>query len=169
MKQIIIILVTLIAIGCTCCNSNLSKKIERENQPTMYSLLGTDEKMNNAIETARQTLNNFNTALREKGTNTSDFFLKVRFEINDMYEHIWIANITYRDNEYFGIINNLPEYTTTVKLGDTIQINKKDITDWMYIQNKTTYGGYTIRLLRERMSDAEKKQFDSENDIIFAE
>ena len=94
------------------------------------------------------------------------FSLKVPFSVPAGNEHIWISDITLKDNKYFGVVGNVPESTTEVKLGDTIQIDKGKISDWMYIHNDTLRGGYTLRVLRKRMSDAERKQFDAENGLI---
>jgi uncharacterized protein YegJ (DUF2314 family) len=39
----------------------------------------------------------------------------------------------------------------------------------MYLEKGKLYGGYTVRVLRKRMTPAEQKQFDKENNIIFAD
>jgi len=60
----------------------------------------------------------------------------------------------------------LPESTTNVKLGDTIQIENDNISDWMYADNQKLEGGFTIRLLRKRMTEPERKQFDNKIGLI---
>jgi uncharacterized protein YegJ (DUF2314 family) len=50
-----------------------------------------------------------------------------------------------------------------VKVGDTVQISNDNISDWMYVDGIKLRGGYTIRLLRKRMTETERKQFDAEN------
>jgi uncharacterized protein YegJ (DUF2314 family) len=60
----------------------------------------------------------------------------------------------------------LPESTTDVKIGDKIQILNDNISDWMYVDNQKLRGGFTIRVLRKRMTESERKQFDAENGLI---
>jgi len=80
-----------------------------------------------------------------------------------------LKNIIIKDKKYVGIVANLPESIPDVKLGDTISILKNNITDWMYLDNKKLRGGFTIQLLRKRMTKAEKKQFDAQSGFIIEE
>jgi uncharacterized protein YegJ (DUF2314 family) len=61
-----------------------------------------------------------------------------------------------------GKIDNLPAEVTSVKLGQTIEIDPSKISDWFYVDNGKLIGGYTIRVIRNRMSPKEKKQFDKQ-------
>ena len=121
------------------------------------------------LKTAKETLNKFNDALKSGNTNFTDFCLKVRFKAPNGWEHIWLSDIKIKDNKYIGVISDLPDSTTEVNLGDTIQIINEHITDWMYTDNKKLRGGNTIRLLRKRMTETERKQFDTNNNLIIEE
>ena len=158
--------ILLILLGLVCCNNNQTTKTEREGKPTIYSVTGSDTEMNEAIKTANQTLDKFNAALNSSNPDFKYFALKTRFKTPNGGEHIWVNNITIRDKKYFGVIDNWPESTTDVKIGDTIQIVNDNISDWMYVDNQKLRGGCTIRLLRKRMTESERKQFDVENGLI---
>lgn len=120
--------------------------------------------MNKAIEKAKQTIDSFDYAFKNNSRVFTFFGLKKKFEENGNIEHIWIGNIQkIESGKYIGIIDNLPEKIKSVKLGDTVQIEKKEISDWMYIKKSELHGGYTIRLLRERMTEYERKKFDAES------
>lgn len=160
------LLTFIILIGLVSCNNNQMTKIERVGEPEIYSVTNIDAEMNEAIKTANQTLNNFKEALKSDNPNFESFALKTRFNTSNGGEHIWVSNITLRDNKYFGVVENLPELTNEVKLGDTIQIKDDNISDWIYIDNQKLRGGYTVRLLRNRMTEQERKQFDEENGFI---
>ena len=164
MKQHLLTLILLIAI--VSCNDNQTTKIEREGEPEVYVLTDADAEMNEAIKTANQTLHKFNEALKSGNPNFESFALKTRFDAPNGGEHIWVSNITLRDSKYFGVVDNLPESTTDIKLGDTIQIRSDNISDWLYIDNQKIRGGYTIRVLRKRMTEIERKQFDAESGLI---
>jgi uncharacterized protein YegJ (DUF2314 family) len=167
MKQHFLTLFFLIVL--VSCNNNQTTKIERDGEPEIYGVTDTDTEMNKAIKTANQTLDKFNEALKSGNPNFEYFALKTRFNTPNGGEHIWVSNIRFNDNKYFGVIDNLPESTTDVNLGDTIQIKEDNISDWMYIDNQKLRGGYTVRVLRNRMTETERKQFDAENGLIIEE
>ncbi len=120
-------------------------------------------------ELLNKTLDKFNEALKSGKPDFEYFALKTRFNTPNGGEHIWVSNIILKEGKYFGVIDNLPESTTDVKLGDTIQIKNDNITDWMYIDNQKLRGGYTLRVLRNRMTETERKQFDADSGLIIEE
>lgn len=156
----------LVAVSLIGCGNDQTTKIEREGDPAIYSVTDTDLEMNEAIRTANQTLGTFNNALKSGNPDFSSFSLKVRFDTPNGGEHIWLSEIILKDTRYFGVVNNQPESTTEVKFGDTIQVVNGNISDWMYIDDQKLRGGYTIKLLRKRMTEAARNQFDSENGLI---
>lgn len=161
MKTKFLILVSLLCLA-SCKESN---KIEREGEPTIYGVAGEDKEMNAAILKANETLDDFN-----KGLSNSDadsHALKVKFSNEKGIEHMWVGNIFYKDGSYSGILNNEPEYVTEYKSGDKIDIDASKISDWMYLVNGKLYGGYTLRVLRDRMTDEERKSLDEESGMQF--
>ena len=118
--------------------------------------------MNEAIATAQTTLNQFNEAFESNKYDTSTFALKVRFPTSTGGEHIWVTSIEIKDGNYYGIVDNIPELGANVKMGERIQLKKEDITDWMYAENGILRGGYTIRLIRNRLTKEEQIKFDGE-------
>ena len=125
--------------------------------------------MNRAMLNAVQTLDTFKEALLSKNKDYKCFALKSRFITSTGSEHIWLRDIILKDKKYVGIVANLPDSIKDVKLGDTISIVKNNISDWMYLDKKILRGGYTIRLLRKRMTDIERKQFDLKSGLIIEE
>lgn len=152
-------LVVLIIFCCVSCKN--SDKVERENQPTIYNVESDDKEMSEAIKKANQTLTDFNSALQNPKIEVKS--LKVKFETANGNEHIWLSNIEYKDGKYWGILDNEPEYITEYKIGDKIEIDNSKISDWMYLENGKLFGGYTIKLLRSRMTENERNQFDAES------
>lgn len=153
------ILITLILFCFISCKN--SDKVERKDQPDIYNVKGSDTDMNEAIEKANQTLAAFNTALLNPEIEVKS--LKVKFQNETDAEHIWLTNVEFKDGKYSGILDNEPEYITDYKIGDTINVDSKNISDWMYIENGKLFGGYTIKVLRNKMSESERKQFDAES------
>jgi len=135
-------------------------RIERGEEPIIFSLSEDDKEMNSAIELANKTLIDFDEAL--KFSENENFALKIRYDINDKSEHIWAVNIEKIDDDYFGIIDNLPNSVIDIKLTDKVKIEKDKISDWMFSKKGKLLGGFTIRVIRNRMSQLEKEKFDKE-------
>ena len=156
-----ILIILFVIISC-----KKSDKVEREDQPTIYNVENQDAEMNNIIIKAKQTLPEFYKVLESGNPNHEAFAVKVRFKINNDGEHIWINSLFKRNGEYFGVVDNLPEFAKEVKQGDTIKIDTDKVSDWMYLDNGELKGGYTIRLLRTRMSEEERIEFDNTSGMV---
>ncbi|PBJ06124.1 YegJ family protein [Flavobacterium sp. ACN6] len=154
--KFLVLLSILFLAGC-----KESNKIERENEPTIYGVESENEEMNAAILKANETLNDFNAGL--SNPNADSQALKIKFSNAKGIEHMWIGDIVFKDGKYSGILNNEPEYVTEFKAGDKIDIDPSKISDWMYLENGKLFGGYAIKVLRNRMTNEEKKQFDEES------
>ncbi|WP_371311664.1 DUF2314 domain-containing protein, partial [Flavobacterium circumlabens] len=72
---------------------------------------------------------------------------------------MWLTDVQYKNGKYSGILDNEPEYITEYKIGEKIEVDNSKISDWMYIENGKLFGGYTMKLLRARMTEAEREQF----------
>ena len=154
--KILLLLGTFCFISCKDSN-----KIERENEPTIYAVKSEDKEMAAAIQKANQTLSDFNAGLSNpKAENQA---LKVEFADSKGIEHMWIGDIEYKDGKYSGILNNEPEYITQYKAGDKIDVDNSKISDWMFVENGKLHGGFTIKVLRNKMTEEERKQFDEES------
>ena len=91
----------LFSICILSCNTN--KKIERQNEPTIYNVEENDVEMNKAIEKANQTIDSFDYAFKNNSRVFTFFGLKKKFEENGNIEHIWIGNIQkIESGKYIG-------------------------------------------------------------------
>ncbi len=52
-------------------------------------------------------------------------------------------------------------------MGDTITVDKNRISDWMYFDKGIVKGGFTIKVLRDQMTEEEQKLYDFESGLIF--
>jgi len=161
-----IVLFTIITVPFMACNK-ASNKLERKNEPDIYSTQQDDIEMNRAIATAKKTMYIFKNALENNKAAYTDFCLKVEFKTPDRNEHIWVSDIFLSENTFYGIIDNLPAYTKQIKMGDTISIKNENIKDWMFLDGDELYGGYTIQVLRNRMTKKERDDFDKSYSIRF--
>ncbi|REC62861.1 hypothetical protein DRF65_08545 [Chryseobacterium pennae] len=144
------------------------KIIKVDNEPGVHILQGEDNEMNTAIENAQNSLYQFRQAIESHNPDYYNFALKEKFTTPDSGgEHIWISEVQYSDYKFYGIVDGEPISTMEVKLGDTIEVNPQNITDWMYIDKNIVKGAYTTRVLRKRISKEEQKQMDRESGFIF--
>jgi uncharacterized protein YegJ (DUF2314 family) len=144
------------------CNTNEKVKHAANSEDEIYSTSSEDEEMNEAVNAAKGTIQLFEKAFLSKKYDETSFVLKVRFATPKGFEHIWVNNIEMENNNYYGTVNSPPESTTEVKEGEKIKIDKNNITDWLYNDNGKLRGGYTIKVIRNRMTKEERKQFDEE-------
>jgi uncharacterized protein YegJ (DUF2314 family) len=125
-----------------------------------------DQKMNAAMEMARSTVGTFTTALASPKPGQRSFTVKVAFSDGKNTEHMWLSPVRFDGSKFHGTINNDPERVSHVKNGDDAQVEPSKISDWMFVEDGKLVGGYTLRVLRDGMSGAERAEFDKSVDFI---
>lgn len=118
--------------------------------------------MKAAIDKARATVTDFASAFQNPRPTYCCFSFKYPFAENDQTEHMWISLREVRDGRLLGIVNNTPVRISQPVLGQTVDLDAKEITDWMYFDRDVLRGGYSIRFLYSRMSPEEQAQFHTE-------
>ena len=68
--------------------------------------------------------------------------------------------MSFDGRQFEGTISNDPTIVKTVKSGDVVKVEKNAVEDWMYVEKRKLVGGYTVRVLRDRLSAAERKALD---------
>lgn len=164
LKNIAILAIASFALS-SCQNDNsVKEKIQNDD---VIEFKQDDNAMNNAIEEAKKTFSQFEELFKKPKDGQESFAIKVRFDTPDGGgEHIWIGDLKTDGKVYTGVVNNEAQSTPDVKLGDTIQIDMNRMSDWMYLDKGVLKGGYTIRVMKNNLSDEEKKNFDKEVGFI---
>ncbi len=157
---------TFLALTCmfilSCSISSLREIGNVKNVST------DDVEMNAAIKRAQDTLPLFIRAFQSPTPTQKKFLIKAEFPYggaNDA-EYIWLNNLSYEGNQFEGNVGNEPIYVLNIKLGDRVTVSTSRISDWMIIDDNRLLGGFTIHVLRNRMTDAERKQFDADFGFI---
>ena len=119
-----------------------------------------DPQMNAAIEKARSSVNKFIAALQSPKAGRSDFSVKMAFTDRNGTEHMWLSPVSYDGNKFHGTVNNEPETVKNVRMGKKVTVEPSKISDWMYVEKGKLVGGYTLRVLRDKMSPKERAEFD---------
>jgi uncharacterized protein YegJ (DUF2314 family) len=116
-----------------------------------------------AISSARSTVRVFLDALKAPKRGQSDFAVKKLFKDEKNVDHIWLTKVTFDGKMLHGVVNNEPVGVKTVKFGDMATVLPEEISDWMFLENGTLKGGYTIRAYYDHLSREEKINFMQQN------
>ena len=140
----------LVLVGLTACSRSPSDPPQDE---VIYVKSG-DRTMAAASAKAQATLESFRAVLAAPPAGAKSFSVRVGFAwgIKDDREHIWLTEPKLEPATVIGTINNEPVDVTSVKLGQVVTAPLKDVSDWMYVENGVLRGGYTLRVLLDKMS-----------------
>lgn len=131
----------------------------------MMKVPDEDKAVNKAIQDSRKTVGTFIAALQSPKQGQEKFSVKKPFREGKMVEHIWLTNITYDGSLFHGQVGNDPVDVKNIKLGDNVTVPSKEISDWMFGDKGKLVGGYTIRVLYNRLSAADKEQFKQQFEL----
>jgi uncharacterized protein YegJ (DUF2314 family) len=136
----------------------------RTNEPD--EVLATDAEMNQAMEEARRTVQTFVVALQSPRPGQNEFTVKKRFQSEQGVEYIWLHHISYNGSVFKGEVSDQPVYDQKVNVGDIVTVPAKEISDWMFADHGKMKGGYTLRVLYNRYSPQEKKEFQEQSKMV---
>lgn len=153
-----LLLLSTLLIGC---RPEGMQSIKREGKPDINMVKQDDPEMNAAIAKGQQTLPEFVKALRSPRPTMEGVSVKAKFEDINGNEHMWVAEPTWDGKAISGLLANDPHWVKTVKRGDPVTVPASDISDWKYVENGKLIGGYTLRLLMQRMSPAERAEVEN--------
>jgi uncharacterized protein YegJ (DUF2314 family) len=154
MIKYIFLIVAIIAMTATTgCDS-----VKQSTDPVVP--VGTDDKeMNEAIQKAQTSLDGFIRRLEHPERDDKWFLVKGRFSCGDDVEHIWVANITYTGKAFSGVLANEPNMSC-LHFKKAVNVPVEDISDWMYVSQNRLVGGFTTRVLYNRMSPKKRNEED---------
>ena len=141
----------------------------RENKvpgsPGYAHVADDDKAMDRAVIHARRSLGFFLAALHAKKPDDRSFEIKKAFVDGSRVEHLWIGHLTFDGENFHGRINNQPLDIHNVRLGQTVTVAPREVTDWMFVKGGKLIGGCTTRVLYARLSPQDKARFDKEADF----
>jgi uncharacterized protein YegJ (DUF2314 family) len=127
-----------------------------------------DEEMDRASVRARETFRYFWRELSWEsrrivpGLDLS--LVKAKFEEPEIkgpnVEHMWVSEIACDGEVVVGKLVNQPNWLRKITKGATVVVPIAELEDWMYAQKGRVYGGFTVNLLRARMTPEERASHD---------
>ncbi|MCX2453909.1 DUF2314 domain-containing protein [Pedobacter sp. PLR] len=150
--------------------SRLLKRISFEHGTTGFSSDYSpkdDDQMDWAIKKARLTLWYFEEQLKGPTPGRNYFSIKVMVKDQTQVEHLWLTAPDFdEEGNLYGKVCDEPILVKNLKAGQTIGVGRSLITDWMIVEDGLLLGGYTIRAVRDELSEIEKQAFDESIGIV---
>jgi len=153
--------------GCaTPVQHPLAREMHRKGvEPEIFRIENKDEEMHRAVLEARKNVSVFIAALNNPGTGQHDFEVKKRLTQDGEVEHIWLSDVEFKNNRFYGLVDNHPSKIKGVKFGDRASVGPGEISDWAFVDNGKLVGGYTIRVLSQNLSAERRKSFENETKV----
>lgn len=146
-----------------------NKKNDDNSQDPIKWFSGEDVGMTKAIKEAQA---NYDIFLKEL-TNESRriipamtvCLIKYAFPYKDGsfegVEHMFLSDIYIENDTVFGTLNSESFYTD-IKEGTKITVDRNFVSDWLYVIDEKTYGGFTFKYMWNTFSDEEKLMYGNE-------
>ncbi len=159
------LLISLVFCLTVACNQSKETAENPKTKNTNKLDKATERAIEQGIEKAKKTLQKeFLDVYESKDDKNYNYSIKMVFRSFTEEEHIWLDNLRYdNSNTLMGFLANEPKKLTHIKAGDQLKVVFEDVVDWMYLRDDVLYGGYTIKALRENMTDAQKAAFDKKS------
>ncbi len=125
-----------------------------------FYIADDDPRMNIAIWRARATVGDFITALRSPRPFQSGFAVRVAFSDGNKTERLCITNLAFDGRVFTGQVCDEPREIKNIHVGQRVAVAPAQITDWQYTDSYKLIGGFTLREIRERLSIAQRVDFD---------
>jgi uncharacterized protein YegJ (DUF2314 family) len=153
----------------SAASSTSSVVVDDDSTHHGFGIRSDDPEMNAAIQKARDLFPRFDSAFSKGKVNKEESIIKVKYRDEDKAEYLWVGNLFKVDDQYWGVILDSPYVVKGLKRGDTVVIQNQDIADWIYVIDSTHYGGYTQRVILNRLTPAQKARMDSTTVWKFAD
>ncbi len=119
-----------------------------------------DAQMEAAILEAKSSIGQFIAAFTKPTSRQKSFLVKVVFDEGEQREHLWVADLGLGGDKLRGVIANEPNLPS-LKFTQKVEFEPRYISDWMYIEDGYLVGGYTTRVIRDRMTPEARAEHDA--------
>jgi uncharacterized protein YegJ (DUF2314 family) len=145
--------------GCDGSAADSASVVDREGEPYVVRVGPDDRALNDAITAARSSVDDFISELPRLRAGGAYVSVKAPVPAGNEIEHIWLADLEYREGTFYGTLGNEP-LSAAVAFGDPYSISADEISDWMALRGDQLYGGYTIFAARNALDEAQRARFD---------
>ncbi len=162
--------ICLMLSGCRQESTTSSKSIvDLDTAHHTFGIKADDPEIRAAIQKAQDLFPRFDSAFLGGRVDKKETMIKVKYRDDDKVEYMWVGNLFKVDGQYWGVLLDSPRVVKGLKKRDTVVIQDKDIADWIYKVDSTHYGGYTQRVILNRLTPAQKARMDTATVWKFAD
>ena len=139
------------------------------DEPVFTDIRNDDQEMSRAYRVAANSLDQFLFHIRREGGHTCAAKMKFRDPGlserlgEDRYVFIWLNSIEYDDERkiFTGAFFEVPhELLQWHQPGQRLEFEADDIFDWFVNDDGYLHGGFTLRIARARLPEADRAGFD---------
>jgi uncharacterized protein YegJ (DUF2314 family) len=139
------------------------------NQEPTFIFSGEDKGMQEAIKLAQNRFPKFKEEVALESRRIvpamTECLIKYAFPSDNNsveMEHMFLSDIHFDGKNIYGTLTSEPIYTKKVKEGEKIKVDSKRVSDWLYIIEDKTYGGFTFKYMWKNFSETEKNEYRSQ-------
>lgn len=167
MTRFMAISAMIIALSC-CERSNPTTPVSSHNEPEIVSVESDDAEMLAAMQAARDQFPKFWNAVSQDYQRAipalGGSMVKAYFhdgESPNGGEHMWVSEVEYDGAAITGVLVDRPRHVQSVRTGERVSFPLERLSDWLYVVDDKAVGAFTVRLLRTRMTEEERREHDS--------
>ncbi len=157
-RWIMVLCVGLLAVACSADDGTASNDTENVQDATMRA----------ANRRARDTLNTFIDHINGPEPSSS-YSIRARVGSGADSVVIWLDEPAYRNGAFRAVVGALPGEVSGVEIGQTVEVSRAEVLDWMFAEPGCMAGAYTLRVQRERLREEERDRFDMAMMVPFCE
>lgn len=147
-----------------------------DDEPLFVAITSDNEQMLQAYAKARQTLPQFLNATGSARFAGATNSVKMKLRDDDSSEELGEHRFTYlwlwevqqdTGTTLLATVRELPKNgLNNLKVGSTLRFDRQDVHDWMIVEGSQAWGGFTLRVIRDRMQAQERLQYDEYTGIL---
>jgi uncharacterized protein YegJ (DUF2314 family) len=143
---------------------------ERASNDEITYMASEEPAMREAFRQAAATLDEFLAAAARPRPGTGNYALKVAVSDRRNTEYFWVADFARKGEGFTGVLSNEPRLVRKYKNGQRFTFSRKQIVDWMYIDESQTpprmMGNFTACALLTKEPPAEAEAFKKQYGLL---
>ena len=128
----------------------------------------TDADMRIAARKAQVSLDEFDERLTHPPSGQTRIGLRGIFASQGETEYLWLRNVTLVPDGYRGVITS-PPTLPGFALDQDVLLPRDAVADWYAVEDGYLIAGYSLRLMRSRLSPEERARADEQSGYIIEE
>ena len=168
MTRSISILAMILAFSSCERSNSTSSPMSSQSKPDLIPVQSDDTEMLAAMQTARdrfpefwrEVSQDYKRVIPALGGSMVKAFFHDPAEAQSG-EHMWVSEVEYDGTTITGVLADRPRHVRSVRTGEQVSFPLERLSDWFYVDDDKAVGAFTVRLLRTRMTDEERREHDS--------